>query len=98
MGKTIRARVICLAAFVAVFLSVATPSASAQTTVGGHIGILVPWVTRAGGNNTTVFDTFSLGLPFGISVKGKVECLSISSLFPTSTRLLTKRRSRLTPD
>ena len=47
------------------------PVARAQTTVGGHIGILVPWVTRAGGNTTTVFDTFSLGLPFGVSVKGQ---------------------------
>ncbi len=71
MGKAIRSRVICLAAFVVLLGSVAAPAASAQTTVGGHIGILVPWVTRAGGNNTTVFDTFSLGLPFGISVKGQ---------------------------
>jgi hypothetical protein len=71
MGNAIRSRVIYFAAVVTLLGSAATPTASAQTTVGGHIGILVPWVTHAGGNTTSVFDTFSLGLPFGISVKGQ---------------------------
>jgi len=72
MRNAIQLRDVFLPAVLLAVLGIGeTPAASAQTTVGGHIGILVPWVTRAGGNTTTVFDTFSLGLPFGVSIKGQ---------------------------
>ena len=72
MRNTIQLRSRILIALLVGILSIAgETAASAQTTVGGHIGILVPWVTHAGGNTTTVFDTFSLGLPFGVSIKGQ---------------------------
>ena len=48
----------------------AVPLAQAQT-IGGHIGFVLPLVTNAGGQTTTLADSFSIGFPFGITVKGK---------------------------
>jgi len=41
----------------------------AQTTVGGHVGVVFPLVTRADGQTTTLADGFSMGVPAGITVK-----------------------------
>ena len=45
-------------------------SAAAQTAVGGHIGFVLPLVTRAAGQTTNLGDGFSIGFPMGITVKG----------------------------
>ena len=55
---------------VGVLLNVVPTLAAAQTTVGGHIGFVLPLVTRAGGVTTNLGDNFSMGFPMGITVKG----------------------------
>lgn len=47
------------------------PRSVAQTTVGGHIGFVLPLVTHAGGQTTNLADSFSIGFPMGITVKGQ---------------------------
>jgi hypothetical protein len=65
-------RAFCMAAAVAMSLTGLTALAEAQTTVGGHIGFVLPLVTRAGGQTTNdLSDAFSIGFPMGITVKGK---------------------------
>jgi hypothetical protein len=44
--------------------------AKAQTQVGGHIGFVLPLVTSAGGQTTSLADQFSIGFPVGITIKG----------------------------
>ena len=39
-------------------------------TLGGHIGLLFPLVTTAGGQTTTLSDQLSIGMPMGITLKG----------------------------
>jgi len=51
-------------------LAAAVPSASAQDNVGGHIGFVIPWVTRAGGQTTSIADNFNIGFPIGVTFKG----------------------------
>jgi hypothetical protein len=51
-------------------LSLASPL-RAQDNLGGHVGFVLPLVTHAGGNTTTLGDNFSIGFPMGITVKGK---------------------------
>lgn len=63
--RSLRACGILLLAF-----ALAAPIAGAQTSVGGHIGFVLPLVTRAGGQTTTLGDGFSVGFPIGITVKG----------------------------
>ena len=46
------------------------PVASAQNSIGGHIGFVLPLVTRSAGDTTTPADNFSIGFPMGITVKG----------------------------
>lgn len=41
-----------------------------EKTVGGHVGIGLPLVTRDGGNVTTLGDFFQIGLPVAITVSG----------------------------
>jgi hypothetical protein len=48
----------------------AVPATKAQDSLGGHIGFVLPLVTRAGGQTTTLSDNFSIGFPVGITVKG----------------------------
>jgi hypothetical protein len=48
-----------------------TPPASAQITVGGHVGFVIPWVTHANGQTTTQFDSYSIGFPVGVTFKGQ---------------------------
>jgi hypothetical protein len=46
-------------------------AANAQITVGGHIGLVVPWVTHSNGTNTTQFDNYNVGFPIGVTFKGQ---------------------------
>ena len=39
--------------------------------VGGHMGFVLPVVTRAGGQTTNLADNFSIGFPIGITIKSK---------------------------
>lgn len=39
-------------------------------TLGGHIGVLFPLVTNAGGQTTTLSDQLSIGMPMGVTLKG----------------------------
>jgi hypothetical protein len=39
-------------------------------TLGGHIGFLLPLVTRSGGQTTSLGDAPAVGFPTGITVKG----------------------------
>jgi hypothetical protein len=41
----------------------------ADDRVGGHFGFVLPLVTRAGGQSTTLSDEFKIGFPTGITVK-----------------------------
>ena len=43
--------------------------ASAENQVGGHIGMVVPLVTRANGRTTSISDDFVIGFPVGITVR-----------------------------
>ena len=47
------------------------PAADAQTTLGGHIGFVLPLVTHAAGETTNIADNFSIGFPLGVTFKGK---------------------------
>jgi hypothetical protein len=44
--------------------------ARAQTTVGGHVGVVLPLVTDTSGQTTDLASDFSIGFPVGITVKG----------------------------
>jgi hypothetical protein len=44
---------------------------SQAQNIGGHMGFVLPLVTHAGGQTTNLGDNFSIGFPFGITVKGK---------------------------
>ncbi len=39
--------------------------------MGGHVGISIPWVTRGGGQTTSIADSYTIGVPFGVTVKGQ---------------------------
>jgi hypothetical protein len=77
----------------AVFVLGLTSLAAAQDNIGGHVGIVVPWVTRAGGETTTQFDSYSIGFPVGVTFKGKahtnidMEMVPSISQFPKSVAL-----------
>ena len=44
-------------------------TAEPQTTVGGHVGFVLPLVTHAAGNTTNIADNFSIGFPLGVTFK-----------------------------
>jgi len=46
------------------------PAAEAQMTIGGHVGFVLPLVTHAAGQTTTIADNFSIGFPLGVTFKG----------------------------
>lgn len=76
-------RISALAGVLTLFVAGSAPLAKAQTTVGGHIGGLVPWITWAGGQNTTVFDSWKFGVPFGVTVKGEGPVFVDFEFIPT---------------
>src|SRR5260370_12500992 len=48
-----------------------SPQAHKGTTVGGHIGFVLPLVTHSGGQTIDVpANQFAIGFPVGITVKG----------------------------
>jgi len=59
------------ALFLMLFVSTVIPRAGAQDSIGGHIGFVLPLVTHAGGDTTTIADNFSIGFPMGVTFKGK---------------------------
>ena len=63
-------RRIMAAAALAVSALALAPSAQAQVTLGGHVGFVLPLVTRAGGQTTNLADNFSIGFPIGVTFKG----------------------------
>ncbi|HEV3040139.1 MAG TPA: hypothetical protein VHA33_20410 [Candidatus Angelobacter sp.] len=62
-----------LIAAVALLFVAAAPMAAAQDgiTVGGHVGFVIPWVTHANGQTTSIADNFGIGFPLGVTFKGK---------------------------
>lgn len=45
------------------------PKAVAQEGLGGHVGFVLPLVTRAGRQTSNIGDNFSIGFPLGITFK-----------------------------
>jgi hypothetical protein len=64
----VRRLVIAAVAVITLFGPLVT-AAPAQDTLGGHIGIVLPLVTRAEGTTTTIADDFVIGFPMGITVR-----------------------------
>lgn len=63
-------RMFCAVLVILAFAALAQPAA-AQDTVGGHIGFVLPLVTHANGDTTSLGDNFSIGFPIGITIKGQ---------------------------
>lgn len=63
-------RMLCAVAIILLAVAGAVP-ASAQDSVGGHVGVVLPLVTHAGGQTTNIGDSFSIGFPMGITLKGR---------------------------
>ena len=54
----------------ALMAALAVPTrAQAQDRLGGHFGAVVPLVTHASGDTTTIGDDFKIGFPMGVTVK-----------------------------
>ena len=71
MRKAVGARALLTAMLMLMsFLGLAA-AANAQVTVGGHVGVVFPWVTRGGGVTTTIADRFQMGFPIGVTFKGQ---------------------------
>src|ERR1700730_13707524 len=51
------------AAVVLMFLIGTVPIARAQNAIAGHVGFVIPWVTYAGGQTTSIADNFVIGFP-----------------------------------
>ena len=49
--------------------TVEAQTAEVQTTVGGHVGFVLPLVTHAGGQTTNIVDNFSIGFPLGVTFR-----------------------------
>lgn len=64
-------RILIVAAAIAVSLTCSVSSSRAQDALGGHVGFVLPLVTRAGGQTTSIADNFTIGFPMGITVKGQ---------------------------
>jgi hypothetical protein len=71
MRPTVRARVLVISTLAFMSVVGTAASANAQITVGGHVGFVIPWVTRAGGTTTTIADRFQIGFPIGVTFKGQ---------------------------
>ena len=67
----LRRRVCVTFSVVVIGLVCLVPSVKAQDNLGGHAGFVLPLVTHAGGQTTSIADNFTIGFPVGITVKGK---------------------------
>jgi len=75
-------------------LAVCDARAAAQDSLGGHVGVVFPFVTHAGGNTTNIFLNFTMGVPVGVTVKGTGRLAVDFEFVPTvqdSPRLVTVR-------
>jgi hypothetical protein len=63
--RFVRGAIVLMAIFSGPFISVA----AAQDTLGGHIGFVLPLVTRANGTTTSISDDFVIGFPTGVTVR-----------------------------
>jgi hypothetical protein len=54
----------------AVGVTTESAGAPARVAMGGHMGVLLPLITRSGGTNTTIADSFSIGFPMGFNIHG----------------------------
>jgi hypothetical protein len=86
----------CFLVMAIALLVVSPQSLHAQATVGGHLGFLVPWLTRSAGQTTTVFDSYSFGMPFGVSVQGQGRMFVDFEFIPTVSQ--TPHETTLTVD
>jgi hypothetical protein len=50
-------------------LLLAASAANAQDRLGGHFGVVFPFVTHVNGETTSIGDDFKMGFPMGITVK-----------------------------
>ena len=66
---------------IATFFGPGASGASAQNQVGGHIGVVLPLVTRANGTTTSISDDFVIGFPMGITVRDLIEYLDCDRQF-----------------
>jgi hypothetical protein len=64
-------------------LAVGSGRAVAEDTLGGHVGVVFPLVTHAGGNTTSLSDIFTIGLPIGVTVKGPGRLAVDFEIVPT---------------
>lgn len=60
---------IAMCAVAAVASGPAASPVVAQNRLGGHIGFVLPLVTHANGDTTTISDDFVIGFPMGITVR-----------------------------
>ena len=71
MGQSILVRGFVIGTLTLFSLAGTAATASAQVTVGGHVGFVIPWVTHAGGQTTSIADNFQIGFPIGVTFKGQ---------------------------
>lgn len=64
-------RKLLMLAILVIITAALAPMASAQVTVGGHFGTVIPLVTRADGTTTTQADAYNIGFPLGVTFKGQ---------------------------
>jgi hypothetical protein len=57
-----------------------------QDALGGHFGFVLPLVTRAGGDTTTIGERFRIGFPVGITIKTSDKVAFDLELVPTIQR------------
>jgi hypothetical protein len=81
---TLSRRGLCAVAAVAILVAAVVPEAQAQTFVGGHIGFVLPLVTRVDGVTSNLSDNFSMGFPVGITVKGRGRMAFDMELVPSA--------------
>ena len=70
-AQTIWVRGFVVGTFALALLFGTAATAHAQVNVGGHVGFVIPWVTHAGGQTTSIADNFQIGFPIGVTFKGQ---------------------------
>lgn len=72
---------------VALMVGLLSPAAArADDTLGGHFGIVLPLVTRAGGETLSIGNQFKIGFPIGITIKTGEKVAFDLELVPTIQR------------
>ena len=72
---------------VALMVGLLSPAAArAADTLGGHFGIVLPLVTRAGGETLSIGNQFKIGFPIGITIKTGEKVAFDLELVPTIQR------------